>query len=285
MNPSSRQQSHRSSPELLERRTLERDHWRLAELLRPGMRVLDVGCGSGAITAGIARAVQPGGEVLGLDRDPSLIERALARNAGAPGLEFRTGGVLDLAERDVYDVVTAARTLQWIPDADAAIARMVAAVRPGGLVVALDYDHADLVWRSEPPRSVRRFYDAFLAWRADGGLDNRMGTSLPDRFTAAGLVDVRSTPCDETEQRGDPGFGRGLRVWAVVFADLGAELVRSGRLDEDAHTIAVRDYEQWCDTEATYQAMILRAVEGRRPSSPSAAAPSSGVASAPRSGS
>jgi SAM-dependent methyltransferase len=271
----SREQRHRSSPELLERRTLERDHSRLAELLRPGMRVLDVGCGSGAITAGIARAVQPGGRVVGLDRDAGLIERALARTDGVPGLAFRTGSVLDLAERDAYDVVTAARALQWIPDADAAIARMFAAVRPGGLVVALDYDHADLVWRPHPPGAVRRLYDAFLAWRADGGLDNRMGTSLPGRFTAAGLVEVRSSRRDETERRGDPEFGRGLRVWAVVFEDLGPELVRSGRLDEDALANAVREYDLWCDAEATYQAMILRAVEGRRPSSPTSAESSS----------
>lgn len=258
-----REQQHRSSPELLERRTLERDHRRLAEILRPGMDVLDVGCGSGAITEGIARAVQPGGHVLGLDRDRALIERALARDSGTPGLRFLQGDVLELAERAAYDVATAARALQWIPDADGAIARMVAALRPGGLVVALDYDHADLVWEPEPPASVRRFYDAFLAWRAAGGLDNRMGTSLPGRLAAAGLRDVRSTPVDEVERRGDPDFGRGLRVWAVVIDDIGHELVRAGALDEPARAAAARDYDAWCRTAATRQAMILRCVEGR----------------------
>jgi hypothetical protein len=89
---------------------------------------------------------------------------------------------------------------------------LVAPHRRGGLVVVLAYDHAYLVCRPEPPASVRRFYDAFLAWRANGGLDNRMGSSLPARLAAAGLVDVRSTVVDETESRGDPDFGRGLRV-------------------------------------------------------------------------
>jgi SAM-dependent methyltransferase len=261
-----RKQQHRSSPELLEQRTLERDHSRLAHLLRPGMRVLDVGCGSGAITAGIARAVQPGGGVLGLDRDQGLIERALALGRGVAGLAFRRGDVLELEERDAYDVATAARALQWIPDADAALHRMAAAVRTGGLVVVLDYDHADLVWEPAPPVSVRRFYDAFLAWRAAGGLDNRMGTSLPGRLAAAGLVEVSSTPVDEVERRGDPDFGRGLRVWAVVIADIGAEIVRAGFLDEPARAAAARDYDAWCRDDATRQTMVLRAVEGRRPS-------------------
>ena len=46
-------QPHTSDARILDRRTLERDHRRLAELLKPGMAVLDVGCGTGAITAGL----------------------------------------------------------------------------------------------------------------------------------------------------------------------------------------------------------------------------------------
>ena len=71
-------QQHQSSKNVLDRRTLAGDHRRLAELLRPGQSVLDVGCGTGSITAGIAEAVQPGGEVLGLDRDADLLARAAA---------------------------------------------------------------------------------------------------------------------------------------------------------------------------------------------------------------
>ena len=60
------QQSHRSDPRILNRRTLRRDHRHLRKLLRPGMDILDVGCGTGAITADIAKAVDPDGMVLGI---------------------------------------------------------------------------------------------------------------------------------------------------------------------------------------------------------------------------
>ncbi len=60
--------SHRSDPRVLSRPTLERDHRSLAKLLQPGMSVLDVGCGTGAIIAGIAQAVGPSGRVVGMDK-------------------------------------------------------------------------------------------------------------------------------------------------------------------------------------------------------------------------
>jgi ubiquinone/menaquinone biosynthesis C-methylase UbiE len=65
MSPPVRPYARRRGP--LPQRSLETSHRRLAELLRPGMAVLDVGCGAGAITRGIAEAVAPGGHALGLD--------------------------------------------------------------------------------------------------------------------------------------------------------------------------------------------------------------------------
>lgn len=229
------------------------------------MRVLDVGCGSGTITEGIARAVQPDGAAVGLDRDAALIERARAREPKPAGLSYRVGSVLDLAEHDAYDVVTAARALQWIPDADAALARMVAAVRPRGIVLVLDYDHADLVWEPRPPDAVRAFYDAFLAWREAGGLDNRMGSSLPERFARAGLTEIRSTAADEVVERAESGFASSLRIWGVVMADIGPEVVRNGHLSPTGLAEAARDYARFCAESARRQHMVLRAVEGTRP--------------------
>jgi ubiquinone/menaquinone biosynthesis C-methylase UbiE len=108
-----RAQSHRSDPRILGRRTLQRDHRCLAELLRPGLSVIDVGCGSGAITAGIARAVGPHGSVLGIDRDPALLELARTEHALLPNLQLECGDATTLQVEAQFDIVTAARTLQW----------------------------------------------------------------------------------------------------------------------------------------------------------------------------
>jgi ubiquinone/menaquinone biosynthesis C-methylase UbiE len=85
------QQSHRSDPRILNRRTLQRDHPYLARVLRTGMDILDVGCGTGAITADIAKAVGPDGMALGIDRDDANLAIAVQQYGGMGNLRFEGG--------------------------------------------------------------------------------------------------------------------------------------------------------------------------------------------------
>ncbi len=64
---------------ILNARSLATAHRRLAELLQPGLTVLDVGCATGAITRGIAEVVAPGGSVVGTDVHAGLIEQVVKR--------------------------------------------------------------------------------------------------------------------------------------------------------------------------------------------------------------
>ena len=125
---------------------------RLLALLRPGLDVLDVGCGPGTLTLEIARRVLPG-RVVGLDLDPQLL--TVARQAGPPGglpnLRFLEGDIRDAGWADEFDLVSATRVLQWIPRAEDAVTSMAEALRPGGRLIALDYDHLASSW-ADPPR-------------------------------------------------------------------------------------------------------------------------------------
>lgn len=258
-------QAHTSDPQILDRRTLAHDHRRLAALLRPGMHVLDVGCGTGAITVGIARAVGPTGLVLGLDRDPALLSRARAREVDVPGLRFEEGDVLTLSSDALFDIVTASRVLQWIDRPARALARMVAATRSRGQVVALEFSHADLVWEPAPPAPVRRFHDGFLAWRAANGWDNRLGHHLRGLFAGAGLVEVSSSVEDEVAVRGETAFDDALAIWQSLMNDTGPLIVAAGALPAGELTAAIVAYGQWRQHDARLQRMVLRATEGRRP--------------------
>src|SRR5215207_5702392 len=80
------------------RRTAERDAAYLLPRLTPGMRLLDIGCGPGTITTGLARAVAPG-ETIGIDVGAGVIEQANQHLAetGLEGVRFEVGSVYELA--------------------------------------------------------------------------------------------------------------------------------------------------------------------------------------------
>ena len=228
------------------------------------MAVLDVGAGTGAITAEIAGAVGPSGSVLGIDRDETMIRLAREHHAGVANLAFELLDVLELCDEARFDVVTAARALQWIEDPARALQRMHAATQPRGMVVVLEYTHADLVWEPAPPEPVRRFYDAFLAWRDANGWDNRLGDHLPALVADAGFRDVGVTVQDEVATRGDPGFADALELWQRVMESMGATIVGAGFLAQADLDAARAAHRSWSEHDARLQRMVLRAVYGRR---------------------
>ena len=263
------QQSHRSDPRILNRRTLQRDHRRLARLLRAGMTVLDVGCGTGTITADIAKVVGRDGMAVGLDRDDANLAIARQEHREACNLRFENGDVLtlDFARefKGGFDIVTAARTLQWISEAKRAIEQMKKAARLGGRIVILDYDLAETSWEPEPPADFRRFYTAFLDWRTANNWDNRMAEHLPELFHSADLAEVESHACDEIVRRGDPDFFAAYAsgIWLYVIQTFGPQLVHARFLDEHVRLRAEDEYSRYIQDTLLLQKHFMFTVDGR----------------------
>ncbi|SDQ45691.1 Methyltransferase domain-containing protein [Thermostaphylospora chromogena] len=105
----------------------------LVDLLdpRPGERILDLGCGTGVLTAEIAAR---GAEVLGIDGSPAMIEQAMAHY---PGIDFIVGDGHDFTVAQQYDAVFSNAALHWMSrDPSAVIANVREALVPGGRFVA-----------------------------------------------------------------------------------------------------------------------------------------------------
>jgi SAM-dependent methyltransferase len=250
---------------ILNARSLATAHRRLAELLRPGMRVLDVGCGTGAITRGIAEAVGPSGCVVGIDVHRGLVEQACRLHGDVAGLSFALGDVYTLPFHDAFDLVTAARLLQWLARPQDALRQMASAAAPGGRLVVLDYNHEKVAWEPDPPASMQEFYAAFLRWRAGAGMDNAIADHLPELFQQVGLQAIVTTPQHEVTRRADPDFETRIRIWAEVAASRGHQMVADGVIDEEGRAAAEADHRQWARTRAESQTLYLVAVEGSRP--------------------
>jgi SAM-dependent methyltransferase len=110
--------------------------------IRPGMRVLDLGCGAGDVAFVAAGLVGPDGSVVGVDRSPDALARARLR-AGQRGLaqvQFVEGDVNEPAPGGPFDAIVERLVLWTVPDPAALLRRQAMVLRPGGLVVPIEVD-------------------------------------------------------------------------------------------------------------------------------------------------
>ncbi len=125
--------------------------------IRPGMRILDLGCGAGDVTFVAAGLVGPGGSVVGVDRSPEALARARLR-AGQRGLtqvQFMEGDLNDPAPGGPFDAIVERLVLWLVPDPAALLRRQATVLRPGGLVVPIEADLSTLGWLPETPFAVQ----------------------------------------------------------------------------------------------------------------------------------
>ncbi len=164
-------------------RTAENSAAYLLPHLAPDAKVLDVGCGPGTITMGLADRV-PQGHVTGIDAAPEIIEQAREAGRRPANLDFATGDVyaLDYPD-DAFDVVHAHQVLQHLGDPVRALREMRRVTKPGGLVAVRDGDFGGMTWYPELP-DPGRMAPALQAGRA--GQRRRAGRWPPPARLGAG---------------------------------------------------------------------------------------------------
>ena len=179
--------------ELLERRSAARNAAHLLPLLRPGMEILDLGCGPGLITLGLARAVYPG-RATGLDQDGEQVgtARANARLEDVENVCFVPGESLDLPfPSGCLDAVHCHAFLMHSPRIREQMAEIVRVLKPGGILSSRDMDvPASFI---SPVRDDNQGMWEMLGEvvRQEGG-DPWMGRHLKTFFRNAGLEDVET---------------------------------------------------------------------------------------------
>ena len=172
------------------RRSADRHAAFLLPSLRPGQRVLDVGCGPGSITKGLAERVAPGGEAVGVDLDTAFVAAARDAWSAVPGLRFEEADAAALPFDDAsFDVAFLHAVLQHVESPAAVLAEVRRVVRPGGVVGVAD---ADLDGYLIHPRTEG--LEAALAVDRRIRRNPDVGRRLPELLLGAGFgtVDFRT---------------------------------------------------------------------------------------------
>jgi ubiquinone/menaquinone biosynthesis C-methylase UbiE len=183
--------------------------------LKSGMRLLDVGCGPGSITTGLALRVEPA-ETVGIDASDSVIEtaRSLASTQPVQHLTFEVGNIYQPRfPAESFDAVFAHQVLQHLRRPVDALRQFRSLLRSDGVVGARDVDWGSTTFYPEN-QGMRRFlalYDQLS--RLNGGEPNA-GRFLSLWFDQAGFVETRVTT--STGSYTNPVA---TREWGDSFAD------------------------------------------------------------------
>lgn len=162
-----------------------------------GERCLDIGCGRGAATLPLARAVAPDGSVDAVDVSPAMVAatRSLAEAAGLSRVRVEVADAADLAGYDDagYDVVASSLVLFFLSEPGDVLRRWAGKLRPGGRIGLTTFGDLDT--------ATDAIDDLFLPWQPQAMLDARTsGTTGPfgsdagmeELFASAGISAVRT---------------------------------------------------------------------------------------------
>ena len=204
--------------------------------LTPGMKVLDCGCGPGAISVGLAEAVGPAGHVTGVDFGESQIAVAKARST--PNLTFRVGSVYELPfEDNTFDLVFSHALFEHLADPVRGVTEIRRILRPGGLAGLCSPDWGGFILSPTDDQLETAIVRYRMLQEQNGG-QTCAGRQLGSWLTAGGLAPqkihgryecypdsrlIAEYLALQLERAGDIESGRVLRNWATLGCTMFAQ--------------------------------------------------------------
>ncbi|KAL8783412.1 MAG: hypothetical protein Q9195_009401 [Heterodermia aff. obscurata] len=185
--------------------------------LRSDMSILDIGCGPGTITMDLAELV-PDGEVIGLDPEPTVIDKARAYVAarGLKNIRFEVGSVHNLSySENTFDVVHGHQILQHLGEPVQALREMRRVLKPAGIVACRETDFSVNSWYPESV-GIEHFQDVYMRVARSNGGDPTAGRKLHAWAREAGfergdIINSASTWCFTSSEEKE--------YWGGMWAD------------------------------------------------------------------
>lgn len=246
---------------IFDNRSLEIDYRTLTPILKRGMKVLDIGCGTGAISKDIARIVGKEGKVIGIDNTEKFIKSGKQTYSEIKNLQLIHVDLFEFEPKEKFDLIISARVLQWLTNPKDALQKMKSMLKESGQISVLDYNHEQLEWNPTPPKSMKSFYDTFLKWRKDAGMNNKIAEDLQEMMKEAGLTSIEVINSNEHYDKKREDFKSKVGIWSKVAGS--TQMVDEGYLDNELRLRAINDYDNWVENDAISMTMKLNEVRGK----------------------
>jgi ubiquinone/menaquinone biosynthesis C-methylase UbiE len=233
--------------------------------LKPHMKVLDAGCGSGVITRLIASRVFPE-EVVGLDMDPVFIKEARnqAKSEGIENVRFDIGNIDDMKYDDgSFDLSYCRFVLMHVHDPVKSVSELKRVTRKGGSVAAADIDDGSTILFPPLPK-FEEILSKFVEYSQKIGVNRRMGRELFSVFSQAGLssIDVHPLAMCLTQRNPDilkMGFGA-----APQFSKTGKEgMISHGFITSEYFDEVLKEVDVWLNHPDSFSMVTMNFAVGK----------------------
>ncbi len=238
------------------RHSAESDAAYMLPYLRPGLRVLDFGCGPGSISVGLAKYIDTG-ELHGVDMEESQIEiaRSVARAIGRRNAIFHVGDVTDLPFEDgFFDIAHGHDILMHVPDTRALLTEIKRVLKPGGIISCREiicgssFAHPDF-------DVVRRLWEMFEDLLAANDAHPQMGKDMKTHILEAGFTNIRVSASFNTYNSPEEiHFVRYRAFEWLLLSEVTAAAIKYGAWTEELSTQARAIADKWIEHPGAFAA-------------------------------
>lgn len=223
--------------------------------LRQGSQCLEAGAGGGSIAFWLSKRVGATGRVVATDIDTLFLRRGKAQNLEI----WRHDITCDSLPKDVFDFVHTRMMLIHLPERDLVLKRLVAALKPGGWLIAEEFDGLSLLADPtiSPGEVALKTHQAMQRLNEDRGVDGRYGRLLLGKFRELELKEITTEGRIFMVQKGSAA----ARLLRASYELRRSAMLRSGYLTEDEFD---RDVEAMENSEFMAPSPILWTAAGRK---------------------